>query len=311
MARVTGLSLVDNQYVFVRGLGERYSNTTLAGLRAADDRTGQEGGAARSVPDRPHRQRAGQQVVLARSVGGVRRRAGADRADEASEPARARLLLRSRSLLNATGKSIPLSPLGSRDVWGFDNGARALPSSFPATKSSARASSRLTSAPRNESPSSAARSRTSGARNRRWQPGQNWSATLGNRFGKLGVVASVTHSYKEHTSKKTEGSTASRAPGTLEDTQRLRHADRHSESPARNRRQPRPTSSLRTTGSPSRTSTRTAAGTRGASSRARTSTTAREYQNYRLQFIEEGLIANAVGGEHFLQKSGTAASTGG
>ena len=31
MSRVTGLSVVDNQYVFVRGLGERYSNTTLAG----------------------------------------------------------------------------------------------------------------------------------------------------------------------------------------------------------------------------------------------------------------------------------------
>ncbi len=31
MQRVTGLSLVDNQYIFVRGLGERYSNTTLAG----------------------------------------------------------------------------------------------------------------------------------------------------------------------------------------------------------------------------------------------------------------------------------------
>jgi hypothetical protein len=28
---------------------------------------------------------------------------------------------------------------------------------------------------------------------------------------------------------------------------------------------------------------------------------AREYKNYRLQFIEEGLIANAVGGEHFFQ----------
>ena len=31
MSRVTGLAVVDNQYVFVRGLGERYSNTTLAG----------------------------------------------------------------------------------------------------------------------------------------------------------------------------------------------------------------------------------------------------------------------------------------
>ena len=31
MTRVTGLSLVDNQFVFVRGLGERYSNTTMGG----------------------------------------------------------------------------------------------------------------------------------------------------------------------------------------------------------------------------------------------------------------------------------------
>jgi hypothetical protein len=31
MERVTGVSIVENSYVFVRGLGERYSNTTLAG----------------------------------------------------------------------------------------------------------------------------------------------------------------------------------------------------------------------------------------------------------------------------------------
>ena len=35
---------------------------------------------------------------------------------------------------NATGKSIPLSPLGKRDYLGFDDGARALPSSFPDSK---------------------------------------------------------------------------------------------------------------------------------------------------------------------------------
>ena len=31
MTRVTGISIVDNQYVFVRGLGERYSNTQMGG----------------------------------------------------------------------------------------------------------------------------------------------------------------------------------------------------------------------------------------------------------------------------------------
>ena len=60
MSRVTGLSVVDNQYVFVRGLGERYSNTTLAGA-VSDDRAGQEGRAARPVPHRPDRQRAGRE----------------------------------------------------------------------------------------------------------------------------------------------------------------------------------------------------------------------------------------------------------
>ena len=30
--RVTGVSVGDNESVFVRGLGERYSNTTLAGI---------------------------------------------------------------------------------------------------------------------------------------------------------------------------------------------------------------------------------------------------------------------------------------
>ena len=31
LRRVTGLSLIDNQFVYVRGLGERYSATTLNG----------------------------------------------------------------------------------------------------------------------------------------------------------------------------------------------------------------------------------------------------------------------------------------
>ncbi|MDA1307775.1 MAG: TonB-dependent receptor, partial [Acidobacteria bacterium] len=31
LQRVTGLSVVDNQYVYIRGLGERYSNTSLSG----------------------------------------------------------------------------------------------------------------------------------------------------------------------------------------------------------------------------------------------------------------------------------------
>ena len=37
---------------------------------------------------------------------------------------------------------------------------------------------------------------------------------------------------------------------------------------------------------------------------------ARFYRNFRTQFIEEGLLSNAVAGEHFFQNSPTAGSTG-
>ncbi len=88
MSRVTGLSLVDNQYVFVRGLGERYSNTTLAGSVLPTTEPDKKVVPLDLFPDRPDRQRAGEQVVLARSVGGVRGRSGPDRADQAPDRSR-------------------------------------------------------------------------------------------------------------------------------------------------------------------------------------------------------------------------------
>ena len=89
------------------------------GLGAADDGAGQESRAARSVPGGPARQRPGAQVVLARSFGGVRRRTRADRPAEAAEPAGRRLLVRPDFYSTATGKTIPLSPLGGRDLLGL------------------------------------------------------------------------------------------------------------------------------------------------------------------------------------------------
>ena len=50
-----------------------------------------------------------------------------------SEPV-ARFRVRLSYFSTATGKTIPLSPLGSRDVWGYDDGARALPAGIPADK---------------------------------------------------------------------------------------------------------------------------------------------------------------------------------
>jgi outer membrane receptor protein involved in Fe transport len=199
LARVTGLSIVDSQYVFVRGLGERYSNTTLAGsvipttepdkkvvpldlfpsglidsvqvakTYSPDQSAEFAGGLVQVVPMKfPSRR------VFDISIGG-------------------------QHSSTATGKSIPLSPLGNRDYFGFDNGARALPSSIPANKIVRQGVYSPAVGFVRDDITAAGRSldnRWSPAR-KDGRPGQSFSAVFGDRFGKLGVVASVSQSYKE------------------------------------------------------------------------------------------------------------------
>ena len=199
MSRVTGLSVVDNQYVFVRGLGERYSNTTLSGSTLPT-----------TEPDKKVVPLDLFPAGLLDSVQ-VSKSYSPDRSAEFAgglvqiQP----LKFPSRAVLdfsyglstysNATGKAIPLSPIGSRDWLGFDDGARSMPAGMPAnkvvrqgiytpdvgyTESQAATFGRLLGNQWRPAASDGA-------------PGQNWGAVFGNRFGKLGVVASVTHSYKE------------------------------------------------------------------------------------------------------------------
>jgi TonB-dependent receptor len=199
MSRVTGLSVVDNQYVFVRGLGERYSNTTLAGSTLPT-----------TEPDKKVVPLDLFPAGLLDSVQ-VSKSYSPDRSAEFAgglvqiQP----LKFPSRAVLdfnygfttysNATGKSIPLSPLDGNDFFGFDDGRRAMPASFPSNKIVRQGiytpdvgytADQITSYGRDLgntwSPAAA-----DGA------PGQNWGAVFGNRFGKLGIVASYTQSYKE------------------------------------------------------------------------------------------------------------------
>ena len=134
MSRVTGLSLVDNQYVFVRGLGERYSNTTLAGSVLPTTEPDKK-----VVPLDLFPTGLIDSVQVSKSYS----------PDRSAEFAGGLVQIVPMKLPNqpvvdfsygldfystATGKSIPMSPLGSRDAWGYDNGARALPSGFPDDK---------------------------------------------------------------------------------------------------------------------------------------------------------------------------------
>ena len=302
MSRVTGLSLVDNQYVFVRGLGERYSNTTLAGSVLPTTEPDKKvvpldlfpTGLIDSVqvnksysPDRSAEFAGGlvQIIPMKLPVSPVM-----DFAYGVSY------------FTTATGKSIRMSPLGSRDAWGFDNGARALPSIFPDNKIVRRGI--FTPDVGYSADEITAFGRSLG---NEWQPvtkngtpGQNWSATFGNRFGNLGVVASVTHSYKEQYLEEDRRFFRIAGEGELEAT-----SDYHMQTGTQ-RAQLGIVGNLSYQFAPSQRISIENFYTHSGRDEGRffqgeNLDNAREYQNYRLQFVEEGLISNAVGGEHFFQ----------
>ena len=149
LSRVTGMSVVDNQYVFVRGLGERYSNTTLAGAVIPTTEPDKKVVPLDLFP-------AGliDSVQVAKSYS----------PDKSAEFAGGLvqivpLKLPNRPVMDfsygishsstATGKSILVSPLNGRDVWGFDRRRpRAAVEHSRRTRSSAAASSRPTSGTR-------------------------------------------------------------------------------------------------------------------------------------------------------------------
>ncbi|MGH9239016.1 MAG: TonB-dependent receptor domain-containing protein [Vicinamibacterales bacterium] len=302
MSRVTGLSLVDNQYVFVRGLGERYSNTTLAGSVIPTTEPDKKvvpldlfpTGLIDSVqvnksysPDRSAEFAGGLVQIVPMKLPATRTLDFSYGVSHYS---------------TATGKSIPFSPLGSRDVWGFDNGARAIPSGFPDDKI-------VRSGIFTPDVGYSADEITAFGRmlENRWRPvskdakpGQNWSVAMGDRFGKLGVVASATHSYKEQFVGETRRFFRIAGEGELEATN-----DYQMQTGAQKAQlgivgnfsyQFQPTHRLNIENfytHSGRDEGRFFQGTNADNQR--------QYRNFRLQFIEEGLLSNAVGGEHFFQ----------
>jgi hypothetical protein len=302
MSRVTGLSLVDNQYVFVRGLGERYSNTTLAGSVLPT-----------TEPDK-------KVVPLDLFPSGLIDSVQVNKSyspDRSAEFAGGLVQIVPMKLPNqpvldfaygvshfstATGKSIPMSSLGNRDIWGFDGGARALPSGMPDNKIVRQGiftpdvgytASQITSFGR-------LLDNTWRPVNTSAKPGQNWSATLGNRFGNLGVVASVTHSYKEQYVEEDRGFFRISGAGELENS-----SPYHIQTGTQ-RAQVGMVGNLSYAFTPSQRLSFENFYTHSGRDEGRffegqSLDNSRDYRNFRLQFIEEGLISNAVNGEHFFQ----------
>ncbi|MEQ1869311.1 MAG: TonB-dependent receptor [Vicinamibacterales bacterium] len=302
MTRVTGISLVDNQYVFVRGLGERYSNTTLSGALLPTTEPDKKvvpldlfpTGLIDSVqvsksysPDRSAEFAGGLVQIVPMKL-----------------PNRPVMDLSygMTHISTATGQAIPLSPLGSRDVWGYDNGARALPSSFPNEKI---VRSGIYTPGVGYSPEEiTAFGRLLG---NQWQPsvkngapGQNWNATFGRRIGKFGIVASATHQYREQFIAE------ERRFFRIADAGDLEAVSDYSMQTGTQRAQLGVVANFSYTFAPTQRVSIENFYTHSGRDEGRTFQglnldNAREYRNTRLQFIEEGLISNQVSGEHFVR----------
>jgi TonB-dependent receptor len=199
MSRVTGLSVVDNQYVFVRGLGERYSNTTLSGSTLPTTEPDKKVVPLDMFP-------AGllDSVQVSKSYSPDRSAefaGGLVQINPIKFPSRAVMSFAYglSGSSTATGKSIPLSPLDGKDFFGFDNGLRALPSGIPDNKVVRRGiyTPDVGYTPEQITDYGRQLGNTWSPAASDGAPGQNWGAVFGNRFGKFGVVASYTQSYKE------------------------------------------------------------------------------------------------------------------
>jgi outer membrane receptor protein involved in Fe transport len=302
MTRVTGLSLVDNQYVFVRGLGERYSNTTLAGSVVPTTEPDKK-----VVPLDLFPTGLIDSVQVSKSYSPDR---SAEFAGGLVQIVPIKLPNRPTfdlsygltAFTNATGKSIPLSPLGSRDVWGFDNGARALPGGIPDQKIV-----RQGIYTPNVGFSESQITQFGQLFENRWvpvredgAPGQNWSATFGNRFGNLGVVASLTHQYREQFVGE------DRRFFRIADAGELEATNDYQMQTGTQRAQLGGVGNFSYQFNPSQRISVENFYTHSGRDEGRffqgiNLDNAREYQNNRLQFIEEKLLSNGVNGEHFFQ----------
>ena len=196
MSRVTGVSVVDNQSVFVRGLGERYSNTTLNGATLPTTEPDRRvvpldlfpAGLIDSVqvsktytPDKPSQFAGGLVEIIPLKLPSAT-------AYEFSLGGAYNSVTTGRSGLGYAGSG----------AWnGFDGGARELPDGFPDRK--VIRGGRFTSDELGYLRSDL--EQLGESFDNVWDPvardqplNQSYSGLLGGRFGKLGVVATVRHS---------------------------------------------------------------------------------------------------------------------
>jgi outer membrane receptor protein involved in Fe transport len=196
MSRVTGVSVVGGQYVYVRGLGERYSNTTLNGSILPTTEPDK-----RVVPLDLFPTALLESVKVTKSYlpdKPAEFSGGLLEIEPINFPDGPVLSISAGGGFNSltTGKDGLGYPGGSLDWLGFDDGRRALPSSIPGQKvipatrfGSGFTQDELTAFGRSFENIWEPRETTG-------KPDSNFSILAGNSWDKLGAVGSVTYSYK-------------------------------------------------------------------------------------------------------------------
>ena len=196
MSRVTGVSVVGGQYVYVRGLGERYSNTTLNGSVLPTTEPDK-----RVVPLDLFPTALLESVTVIKSY----------LPDKPAEFSGGLLEIEPLNFpdgpvfsvsfsggynSNTTGKDGLSYPGGSTDWLGFDDGRRALPSTIPDQK--VVPSGRFGGGFSQQELTALGQSFENiwEPRETTGKPDSSFSLLAGNSWGKLGAVGSVTYNYK-------------------------------------------------------------------------------------------------------------------
>ena len=306
LQRVTGISVVDNQFVFVRGLGERYSNTTLAGAVIPTTEPDKK-----VVPLDLFPTALIDSVQVAKSYTPDRSAEFAGGLVEiVPQKMSTRQVFDAAIGFNwyeaATGKGILLSPLDGSDWWGFDRNARALPAGFPASKVVRRGVFTPDVGYTREEITRIGRlldTTTWRPQPRNGRPGQSFSLSYGNRFGKIGVLGSVTQNYKEQSTEEV------RRFFRIGENDALETVTDYAFQTGTQRAQLGVTANLAYQVNPSHRVAFDNFYTHSGRDEGRVFEGDNfennlVYRNYRLQFVEEDLFTQRVSGDHFFQSWG-------
>jgi len=194
MQRVTGVSIVDNKYVFVRGLGERYSATQLNGSQIPSTQPDKKVIAMDLFPasllENIQTEKSYTPDQPGEFAGGV------VKVNTLDFPRQKTFKLTYGTSLNSLTTFGPLqeSVSGKYDFWGFDDGSRSLPSSIPPQKVVRKTifSPGYTRPELQEFGRSFAND-WSFRDSRKAIPGQKFNIVAGNSWGPLGIVLAVNH----------------------------------------------------------------------------------------------------------------------